>query len=76
MARDGPARNTKDVREKVAHDKRRRKLQEATAEKLRHFWVGTTVRGRPKGRQYFNAHLAVGSYYSPNQAAIGQWFGQ
>jgi len=27
-------------------------------------------------RQYFEPHLAVGDYYSQNQAAIGQWFGQ
>jgi conjugative relaxase-like TrwC/TraI family protein len=38
VARVGPAGNVKDIREQVAHDKRRRKNKEATAEKLRQSW--------------------------------------
>jgi conjugative relaxase-like TrwC/TraI family protein len=38
VARDGPAGNMKDIRERVAHDKRRRKIKEATAENLRQSW--------------------------------------
>ena len=39
VARDGPVGNEKNLRKRVAHDKRRRKIKEATAENLRGSWL-------------------------------------
>jgi conjugative relaxase-like TrwC/TraI family protein len=43
IARDGSAGNVKDLRAQVAHDKRRRKNKEATADNLRQSWLGQLV---------------------------------
>ena len=45
VARDGLRGTLADIREQVAHDRRRRKIQEATADRLRSSWLGQLSTG-------------------------------
>ena len=51
VAREGVRGNLKDVRERVAHDKRRRKIKESTAERLRDSWAGQLNAGEKSALQ-------------------------
>ncbi|MGD1032287.1 MAG: MobF family relaxase [Opitutaceae bacterium] len=68
VARDGLRGTMADVREQVAHDRRRRKIKEATADRLRSSWFGQLAAGertslqsldrRSKGEERTPADLA------------------
>jgi conjugative relaxase-like TrwC/TraI family protein len=61
MAREGPPANEKDLRERVAHDKRRRKIKEATAETLRKTWLGQLTAAERKALE----SLRIGAVSNP-----------
>ena len=61
IAREGPPANEKDLRERVAHDKRRRKIKEATAETLRKTWLGQLTAAEQKALE----SLRIGAVNNP-----------
>jgi conjugative relaxase-like TrwC/TraI family protein len=73
VARDGPAGNLKDVREQVAHDKRRRKIKEATAENLRHSWLEQMTPGDRNALKSLRVAAPAASEAAADLPALLSW---
>jgi conjugative relaxase-like TrwC/TraI family protein len=73
IARDGPAGNVKDLRAQVAHDKRRRKNKEATAENLRQSWLGQLAPGDRTALQSFSKSASAPGEAPADLPALLSW---
>jgi len=72
-AREKPRGNMKDLRDQVAHDRRRRKIKEATADNLRQSWFGQLAPGERTALQSLGKSSAVPGGAPADLAALLCW---